>query len=989
MLKNMPLEGLRDFGKRVSHEGMVLLKNDNNVLPLINEKVAIFGRIQTSYYKSGTGSGGLVNVTDVPSFIEAAHENPRIDINKEVELLYKNWVSENPFNAGNGMWASEPWSQEEMPISLEQISKLKRNNETAIMIIGRTAGEDRDNYYGKGSYLLTEIEYDVIKNLKQVYEKVVVVLNVGNVIDLNFVEELSIDSLLIAWHGGQDGARATMDILSGYINPSGKLPATIVKDLDKYPASKTFGDKERVEYIEDIYVGYRYFETFNKEDVIYPFGYGLSYTQFQMKLLSAFKNNDEISLKIEVENTGKISGKEVVQIYYEAPQGLLGKPKRALIAFAKTKLLEPNEKELIEISFEINNMKSYDDKGLINQFSYVLEKGAYHIYFGTSVRDLELGYTYNLEDNVIVEELSEALAPYESFERIVAKEKAGKILEEYEKTPQRTINLSKRIEDNLPKEIPFNNKELTLIDVVNKKTTIDEFVGSLSKQDLKTIVIGEGMSSPKVTPGTASAFAGVTNNLVNKKIPIICAADGPSGIRMDSGLIATSLPNGALIASTFNSNLVTKLYEFEGLEMKNYNIDVLLGPGMNIIRHPLNGRNFEYFSEDPLLTGIMASAVVKGLHNSGVFGAMKHLAANNQETARTKANSVVSERALREIYLKPFEIAVKSSDAKVIMTSYNPINGIWSASNYDLNTKILRDEWNFDGILITDWWAAMNNDNDKESKENLAAMVKSQNDIYMVTPNALEYKNNIDEKLNEGYLKISELQRSAKNIINFALKTETFKNSNNLNYENDFKYKEWFKTSGSIINIEADKIKTTFEKNFDESLIDKYDYIEQKGNITYAVKDNIIEVYGIKPKIEVNEFDEIFRKIPKDYPKHIFPSQNWDRVDFNLDSAIITKGTSFKETTKDAIYTFPVQINHFGKYIIELEISSNLPETTQMPFSIYANNKNKQTLTTNGTGGNKIKISAQIVIDTNTLYLSFKIHKTGIAIHNISVIKHG
>src|SRR5690554_1131808 len=223
MLKNMPLEGLRDFGKRVSHEGMVLLKNDNNVLPLINEKVAIFGRIQTSYYKSGTGSGGLVNVTDVPSFIEAAHENPRIDINKEVELLYKNWVSENPFNAGNGMWASEPWSQEEMEISVNTLKKYQREDEVAVAIIGRTAGEDRDNYFDKGSYLLTDLEYQLLSNLKQVYKEVVVVLNVGNVIDMNFVKELNIDALLYAWHGGQDGARATVDILTGFITPSGKL----------------------------------------------------------------------------------------------------------------------------------------------------------------------------------------------------------------------------------------------------------------------------------------------------------------------------------------------------------------------------------------------------------------------------------------------------------------------------------------------------------------------------------------------------------------------------------------------------------------------------------------------------------------------------------------------------------------------------------------------------------------------------------------------
>lgn len=989
MLKNQPLEGLRDFAKRVSHEGIILLENKDNLLPIINKKVAIYGRIQTNYYKSGTGSGGLVNVTDVPNFIDSAKENPRLDVNKDVERLYKDWVNENPFNAGNGMWASEPWSQEEMMITTKEITSLKRDDEIAIMIIGRTAGEDRDNFNGEGSYLLTKTEYSVIKNLKEVYGRVIVVLNVGNVIDLNFIKELEVDSLLVAWHGGQDGARATIEVLTGYINPSGKLPTTIVKKIEDYPASMTFGNETRVEYIEDIYVGYRYHETFNKNNVLYPFGYGLSYTKFNLELKEINKVENEIFIEIVVKNIGNISGKEVIQIYYEAPQGLLGKPERQLIAFAKTKMLSAGETDKIIFKIEIDKMSSYDDKGLIKKFSYVLEKGEYKILYGTSVRDLETGFSFELLENKVVSELTEALAPYKKFKRIVPINTNGKIEVSYEDTPERTIDLESRIKNNLPNEIKFSNNKYSLLDVFNKKISIDEFISTLSLEDLMTIIIGEGMSSPKVTSGTASAFAGVTDSLVNKGIPTLCTADGPSGIRMDSGMTATSLPNGALIASTFNPELVTKLYEFEGLEMKNYNIDILLGPGINILRHPLNGRNFEYFSEDPLLTGIMASAVIEGLHNVGVFGAMKHYAANNQETSRTKADSVVSERALREIYLKPFEIAVKTVDACVIMTAYNPINGIWAAGNYDLNTKILRDEWGYNGIVMTDWWASMNTDNDLESKGNLSSMIKSQNDLYMVAPNALENKNNLKQKLDEGYLTISELQRSARNILNFVLKSETFKKENNIEQKNTFDVKHWFKTNRNKLDINHKEIKTTFKTMLDKNDFKNFDYIEEKDEIIYAIKNEVIEIYGIKSQNIKNEFDDLFDEIPNNLQEYHFPVKNWDKISLNLDDAIIYGDDNWNLISKESIFTYPIKVSSFGKYIVEVELSSSLPAINQMPFSVYVDNINKQTITTNGTGGSKIKTSAHIVFDQNNKYLSFKFHKTGITVYNITVIKHG
>src|SRR5690606_20451816 len=308
-----------------------------------------------------------------------------------------------------------------------------------------------------------------------------------------------------------------------------------------------------------------------------------------------------------------------------------------------------------------------------------------------------------------------------------------------------------------------------LRDVHDGKVSMEDFIAQLSDEDLATIVRGEGMVSPLVTPGTASAFGGVSDRLLSYGIPVGCTADGPSGIRMDSGDKATQVAIGTLLAATWNVELVEELYVMEGQELLRNNIDTLLGPGLNIRRSPLNGRNFEYFSEDPLISGAFAAACTRGIISGGSYATLKHFACNNQEKHRTKVDAVVSERALRELYLKGFEIAVKDGGANSIMTSYNPINGHWAASNYDLNTTILRGEWGYDGIVMTDWWANMNDpiDGGESSRQNTYAMVRAQNDLYMVVPNygaeinAME--DNTLEKLADGTLTRGELQRNAMN----------------------------------------------------------------------------------------------------------------------------------------------------------------------------------------------------------------------------------
>lgn len=757
-------------------EGIVMLKNDNNALPLDeNAEVAVFGRIQLNYYKSGTGSGGMVNVSKVVSIVDGLIENG-VKINQELLDIYKKWDSENPFDIGKG-WGTEPWSQIEMPLDEPLVEHISKSSETAIAIIGRTAGEEQDNRAEAGSYFLSDSEKDMLLKVRKYFKKLIVLLNVGNIIDMNFFEECPPDSLLYVWQGGMTGGTGTADVLTGKISPSGKLTDTIAKKISDYPSDANFGSDSRNFYSEDIFVGYRYFETFAQDRVLYPFGFGLSYTKFHIQTESVSQNNNIINFTINVKNIGSYSGKEVVQIYCQAPQGKLGKASRVLCGYCKTQELVPGESQSVKISVCLNDLASYDDSGISgNRFCYVLEEGDYVFFVGTDVRNAENSYTNHVDNLIVVSKHNQALAPVLEFERFHAVSKNNAVSIEMEPTPLSEVDEAQRRIDNLPKEIPYTgNKGIKLSDVHSGKNTMDEFIAQLSDYDLSCIIRGEGMGSPRVTPGTASAFGGISDNLTGFGIPAACCDDGPSGMRLDCGTKAFSLPNGTMIASTFNRELVTELFSFMGLEMSANKVDCLLGPGMNIHRHPLNGRNFEYFSEDPFLTGTMAVAELKGLHSAGVTGTIKHFCANNQEKRRHYVDSVVSERALREIYLKGFEIAVRSGEADSIMTTYGPVNGLWTSGNYDLNTTILRNEWGYKGFTMTDWWPNINERNVEHNKTNFAAMAIAQNDIYMVCTNAAQNDDNTLESLENGKLNRSELQRNASNICRFLLTTEALK----------------------------------------------------------------------------------------------------------------------------------------------------------------------------------------------------------------------
>jgi len=813
-------ELLLDFNKyrskasEVVGEGCVLLENKNNILPLMKqERVAVFGRMSFDYYKSGTGSGGLVNAVEVLSLMDVLEKSTDLIVDEKIKNIYKEWLLDNPFDYGEG-WGQEPWYQQEMELSEELIVEARENNEVAIISIGRTAGEDKDNLYAEGSYLLSKEERNLIRNVKRSFDKVVVLLNVGNIIDMNWVEEFDIPAVMYIYQGGEVGALPIIDLLLGKINPSGKLVDTIVYDINDYPSNRDFGDPKKLIYHDDIYVGYRYFETFAKDKVQYPFGFGLSYTSFDIKAKNIVEKNDELTFVVNVKNTGLYSGKEVVQLYLKPVSCLIDRPERELVAYKKTKLLMPSESEEILLKIKINDLACFDEIGLlICPNSKVIEKGSYSFYLGNSIRNTDLVFKHELEKDILVEKLSASLYPDEKYNRLT-KNKDGSL------TEVEVNRMKNDIIDGISELTYQGNLGHKLIDVSEGKINIETFIAQLNDSQLAAIVRGEGMCSPKVTAGTAGSFGGVTDELLNYGIPLACCADGPSGIRMDCGTMAMSLPNGTLIASTFNDELVSELYSFLGLELLSNKIDTILGPGINIHRHPLNGRNFEYFSEDPYLTGMMAIAELNGLHESGVTGTIKHFAVNNQEYYRNFVDIKCSARALREIYLKAFEFAVKKGKAKLIMTSYNALNGLWTAGHRELCTNVLRSDWGFKGAVMTDWWAQVNDPNEKAFRANTRAMVKAQNDLYMVTMNANENSNhdNTEDSLKDGSLSRAYLQQCAINICNVVSELPCANN-----YENTVKViNSNFETSNAEVQAYIDA---------DTNFSNEYNY-ELKGNDT-------------------------------------------------------------------------------------------------------------------------------------------------------------
>lgn len=769
MKRTLDWDKYLETSARAVSGGIVMLKNDG-ALPLKQGgTAAVFGRIQLHYYKSGTGSGGMVNVSKVigitDGLLDAGYK-----LDEQLLNAYREWDEQNPFDHGEG-WGGEPWSQKEMPLTDELVGGAASRADAAIVIIGRTAGEEMDNKLEKGAFLLSDLEEDMLRRVTSAFDKTVVLLNTGGLIDMSFMDRYPVSAVMYVWQGGMVGGAGTAAVLTGEVSPSGKLPDTIAYEISDYPSDKFFGSGDMDCYGEDIYVGYRYFETFAKDRVRFPFGFGMSYTSFDITASDFKLDGDKVTGSVNVKNTGSTPGREVVQIYFSAPQGKLGKPARVLCGFDKTRTLQPGESQTLSFEIPLESVASYDDSGVTGHKSaWILEQGGYVFYAGADVRSASEAYSLTLPETV-VRQCKSALGPLTAFKRMV--NSGGK--PEFEDVPL-TGEAFPHDHAKLPAEIPqTGDRGIRLADVVNGKNTLEEFTAQLTDYDLSCIIRGEGMGSPKVTAGTAAAFGGVSDTLTALGIPCACCDDGPSGMRLDCGTKAFSLPNGTLLASTFDRPLMTELFTFMGLEMHTNQVDCLLGPGMNIHRHPLNGRNFEYFSEDPYLTGEMASAELAGLHSTGAEGTIKHFCGNNRETRRHFLDSVISERALREIYLRGFEKAVKKGGAKSVMTTYGQVNGVWTAGNYGLVTGILRDDWGFDGFTMTDWWANINRRGKAPDKSDFAAMAMAQNDVYMVTADGAACNDNTLDSLKSGELTRGELQRNAMNILRFLTTTHAMK----------------------------------------------------------------------------------------------------------------------------------------------------------------------------------------------------------------------
>ncbi|MDY3251123.1 MAG: glycoside hydrolase family 3 C-terminal domain-containing protein [Candidatus Choladocola sp.] len=792
-MPNLPLEGHErkvtaspehlELARRAGCEGMVLLKNEDQILPLHpDERIALFGKGVFDYVKGGGGSGD-VTVSRVWNLYDGLVERGAGDrIFVPLAQFYRGEV-EKQYGAG-----AEPGLTVEPELPEQLLDEARAFADTAVIVISRFSGEGWDrksvSYEGQdpyemaqskkssrifenSDYCLTGREQKMVEAVCRSFDRVVVVLNVGGMVDTCwFAENDRISGVLMAWQAGMEGGLAMADILLGRENPSGKLPDTFADSLDSYPSTEGFHESpDYVEYTEDIYVGYRYFETINqaKEHVNYPFGFGLSYTEFSIDIVCSSISDDRIVLGVQVKNTGKMAGKEVVQVYVEAPEGLLGKPARQLVAFEKTKKLNPGELQILTFVIPAVSFASYDDLGKVAKSAWVLEKGIYSFYVGNSVRDArKIPFVMHLMEDEIVEQLSPKAVPvqltrrmrsdgtYETMEQGVS----GDYMENglgWSDAPTEGVTPRVRSEE---RRIAWEKQDgrIMLDDVAEGKYSMEEFLKQLSAENLAELLGGQ--------PNTGVANTYGFGNLPEFGVPNVMTADGPAGLRIEPqcGICTTAWPCATMLASTWNPQLVREVGRAAAAEVRENNISVWLAPAMNIHRSPLCGRNFEYYSEDPLLTGAMAAAMVEGVQSQKVAATVKHFACNNKETNRKNSDSRTSERALREIYLKGFEICVKKSQPWVLMTSYNLINGQRASENRELLEGILRGEWGFEGVITTDWWTK-----GEHYKE-----VKAGNDIKMGTG----YPERLLQALEKGLLTEEELRSCAQRVLELLLKIE-------------------------------------------------------------------------------------------------------------------------------------------------------------------------------------------------------------------------
>ena len=905
------------LSKEAAEEGMVLLENENQALPLAQgSKAALFGTGSYGTIKGGTGSGDVYNrytisvydaLTSTYNISNMAWWGEYLKTFEEKKAQAAEEKKDNDYvkYTQGRFGGADSFLAIDQALTQSDMDKAKAGGVmTAFYTVSRVSGEGADRTIGKGDYELSEVEYNNIKLIAKNFDKCVVLLNVGGVVDTKFFSEIEgVDGLVLMSQAGMEGGNALADILTGKTTPSGKLTDTWAKNYSDYPAATTIGDNDgdnkQEDYKEGIYVGYRYFDTFNITPA-YEFGYGKSYTSFDVEPLTVAADENNVSVTVNVTNTGDTySGKEVVEVYFSAPDGSIEKPYQELAGFAKTDNLAPGESQKLTVTYKTTEMSSYDEA----KAAYVMEDGDYIVRVGDSSRNTKVAGVLTLDKDVVTEQLSNQLTldknwkdlsktgktPYSYKDEAAQIKAAARIalpsakiktennaskIDEKKVTTYLTADAAKdyKAAENEVVEtvdaVPANTK---LIDVYDGKVSMESFVASLDDTQLANLANGiSGASTSGDTWGadanSVTGAAGETSQLYFNSlgIPNTVEADGPAGIRVtaettdkDGNAVynyCTAFPIGTLLAQTWNTDLVNRVGKAIGEEMVEIGVTLWLAPGMNIHRDPLCGRNFEYYSEDPALTGYVGSAITAGVQsNKGVGVTIKHYITNNQETNRSAVNTSVSERTLREIYLKGFEMVVKSAQPMAIMSSYNKVNGTYACENFDLLTSVPRGEWGFDGMVMTDWGAG--------NRAGVDTMMHAGNDLVMPgrtqdrmiaalqgNPVGTTADPNLDKTLVRG-----DIQKCVSRVLTMIMRSSQF---GKMNSKVDVKaHTETYDNLVTYSSLKKEEVKTTAVKKLEDELKkaqEKADKLEKElGEANQKTQAANKEVEKLQAKLDV------------------------------------------------------------------------------------------------------------------------------------------
>lgn len=746
----------RAMARRAAAAGIVLLKNDG-VLPMQPGKIALYGPGSRMTVKGGAGSGDVherYSVSIEQGLQNAGFTFPNTLWMDRFEAKYKADVAEWKAGVEESIRGYGPIRTMQMFIKIGeqpmpyptcapiQGDELTDETDTAIYVLSRQAGEGYDRRVEKGDYLFSDVEKESLKKLSAHYKKLILVLNCGSVIDLSILDETRIDAVLFYGQAGTEGGNALADILTGKDCPSGRLTDTWAVRYEDYPAADTFGhrngDLENEEYREGIYVGYRWFEK-NGIRPRYPFGYGLSYTTFSKKVSTV---SDRAAV-VTVQNTGNMAGRETVLLFVQKPDGKIDHEKRCLVAFAKTGNLAPGENETITVSFDLEQIAIFDEE----KHAFLLEAGSYILYMGNEPcgnfslsEERVYPITRVKHEEMHSRHVSKVFASLTDREKCLLVTGGGYPLRAYNQ----------------------------VMGAAGRTCT------SLLKKGVPNIVLSDGPAGLNVVPKVAiqkSGLPGYPDGLPEDwRWGWLKNTEGFLKRFMGKGIpvyrYMTAWPSETVLAQSFDTELMEEVGRSVGREMKEIGVSVWLAPGLNIHRNPLCGRNFEYYSEDPIVSGKMAAAVTRGVQSMGGVGvSIKHFCCNNQEDNRMRVSANVSERALREIYLRGFEIAIKEGKPWTVMSSYNRVNGKYVCNTEELLTNVLRDEWNFKGLVMSDWNAT--------DQCSYAEAIHAGNDLIM--PGTKGVAKTLYNDLKAGKLDRAALNRSAVRVLEMIFASETCK----------------------------------------------------------------------------------------------------------------------------------------------------------------------------------------------------------------------